>query len=240
MFGKKKAKQAEDTALLGSLASVVDGAVDRGGHLRGSYRGHTVDAWFEVIDTMPLMYSGSYAAVSLPHVDCLRLKLTAEGGAPWYVRSEPASINPLNDEHVYEFISEGGQHAFGKLSPFADMIAEPDRAIEARLEEAGLFDALTAIAPAGSAWVPRARFVADPRAAMREAMMARMGPAGMAKLPPAASAPPSEDAHVGLMTDVPRASVDLSPEGFAALLDAVCAIADLNERVNPPREAAAQ
>jgi hypothetical protein len=64
-------------------------------------------------------------------------------------------------------------------------------------------------------------------------MMARFQASG-AKLPAAASQP-GGDANVGLMVDVSRGLVELTPDGFAALLDAVCAVVELNSRVNPAR-----
>jgi hypothetical protein len=41
------------------------------------------------------------------------------------------------------------------------------------------------------------------------------------------------DARVGLMIDLARSMVDLSPPGFGALLDRVVALAEFNEQVNP-------
>jgi hypothetical protein len=223
VFGKK-AKQSADRELLETLAPVIGGEVGDEGHLRGAHHGQPVDAWFEHIYPTPMMHQhGAQRA----EVDVISLRLPADGGVPWYVRSEP-TLN-LRDEHNYEFIREDGQHAFGRLSPFADMIATPDPAVEARLQQAGLLDAITRIAPAADFWLPRVRFTPDPRAAM----MARFQASGAAANLPAAASQPSGTANVGLMVDVSRGLVELTPDGFAALLDAVCAVVELNGRVNP-------
>jgi hypothetical protein len=233
MFGRKPAKRDADSTVMVSLASAVSGQVTRDGHLRGTYRARPVNAWLEILDPRPLVMDDSE---NPRPVDTLRLQLAATGTTPWSLRSEPRVLHL--GSYQYEFVRDEPGYALLKLSPFSDLVARPDRTVEARLQDAGLLAALTRIAPAELAWLPRVSFVPDPRAAIKARMMAS-GIAG--KLPPDIAAGMNGndkkggqgDARVGLMIDIPRSMVDLSPHGFAALLDGVIAVAELNERVNP-------
>jgi hypothetical protein len=150
VFGNKKAKQSANGELLATLAPVIGGEVGKDGHLRGEHHGQPVAAWFDHIYPTPMMHQHG---VQRAEADVISLRLPAEGGVPWYVRSEPTLS--LRDEHNYEFIREDGQHAFARLSPFADMIATPDPEVEARLQQAGLLEAISRIAPAADTWLPR-------------------------------------------------------------------------------------
>jgi hypothetical protein len=233
MFGKKAAKRDADGAVMVSLASAVSGQLTPDGHLRGTYRARPVNAWLEVIDPRPLVMDDSE---NPRPVDTLRLRMAANGAIPWSVRSEPRVLHP--GSYQYGFVRDEAGYALMKLNPFSDLVARPDRTVEARLQDAGLLDVVTRIAPAESAWLPRASFVPDPRAAIKARMMAS-GVAG--RLPPDIAAGKNahdkkggqDDARVGLMVDIPRFMVDLSPLGFAALLDKVVALAEFNEQVNP-------
>jgi hypothetical protein len=233
MFGKKRAKRTADGEVMVSLVPAVSGQVTPDGHLRGTHRARPVKAWLEIIDPRPVVMNDSE---NPRPVDTLRLQLAATGKVPWSVRSEPRVLHL--GSYQYEFIRDEAGYALLKLSPFSDLVARPDRTVEARLQDAGLLDALTRVAPAELAWLPRASFVPDPRAAMKARMMA----SGMAgKLPPDIAArvqghdtnSKADDARVGLMIDIPRSMVDLSSPGFAALLEKVVALAELNEKVNP-------
>jgi hypothetical protein len=167
MFGKKRAKRAADGPVMASLAPVVAGQVTSDGHLRGTYRGRPVSAWLETLDPRPLVMDDSESAHP---VDTLCLQPVASGAIPWTVRSEPRL--PHLGSYQYDFVRDDAGYALMKLSPFADLVARPDRATEARLQDAGLLDVLARVAPAEMAWLPRASFVPDPRAAMKARMMA--------------------------------------------------------------------
>lgn len=221
MFGLGRRKT--DTVLDG-LAPVVDGTVDRDGHLRGTTGGRHVDVWFERLDPTPL--TTALDSANPVYVDVIRFRLAATGATPWYLRSE-RQLRP-GGGHAYEFVRQPAAAALRRFSPFPDLVPTEDPAVEARLRQAGLFEAISRLAPASSLWLPRVRFTPDPRAAMRERMRGVPVPADVA------AGPRDSGAEVGLMIDTPRPDLaGPATERFAAMLTAAIGIAELNERVNP-------
>lgn len=209
-------------ALLGGLASVVAGTVDRDGHLHGSVGGRALEVWFQRLDPTPLTpqhYNPVYAEV-------LRLNLQADGHTPWYVRSEALLTHP--GRHAYEFVREVATDVLLRFSPVRDLIATQDPEVESRLRQAGLFEAITAFAPPSRLWLPRIRFTPDPRAAIMERMRHVPVPEGVE------SGPSGPNTSFGLSIDVERDNnADPTPERFAAMLRAALYVAEFNEHVNP-------
>ncbi|BCT74518.1 hypothetical protein SCMU_03600 [Sinomonas cyclohexanicum] len=218
MFGLGRRKDAG----LESLATVIQGTVDREGHLRGTVRGRAVEAWFERLDPTPLTGITSFNPV---YANVLRLRLEGRGSTPWYVRSE-ARLG-IGGGHVYEFVREAAPAALRRFSPFPDLMPVQDRAVEARLQDAGLMEAIARVSPPSRLWLPRVRFTPDPRAAMMERMRGVPIPAGV-------SGTPSATAKVGLEIDLERDDGGgPTPERFAEILEGLIAVAELNEAVSP-------
>lgn len=217
MFGLGRRKDGP----LEGLTAVIGGTVGRDGHLRGTAAGRTVEVWLERLDPTPR----TGAQFNPTYADVLRIRLSARGATPWHVRSE-ARLG-LGGGHVYEFVRETAPEALRRFSPFPDLVPVQDRRVETQLHDAGLLEAITRVAPPSRLWLPRVRFIPDPRAAMRERMRGVPIPAGV-------PSGPSTTAEVGLEIDVERAGdADPTPERFAEMLQAAIGVAELNESVSP-------
>lgn len=216
MFGLGQHKHS----VLEGLAPVIGGVVGRDEHLRGRVGQRGVDVSLERIDPTPLTtqrFNPMYA-------DVIHLRLDAHGATPWYVRAE---FQLLGGGYAYEFVREVAASVLMRFNPMRDLVAVADPAVETRLAEAGLLDAITRLAPPSGPWLPRVRFTPDPRAAMMERMRGVPVPAGVTMQ--------SDDgeASFGLLIDVPREVDGPSPAQFAAMLQAAVSVAELIERVDP-------
>ena len=219
MFGLGRRKKEE----LELLASVVSGTLDRDGKLRGTFGGRAVGVWFERLDPTPISAPDSFNPVQ---VVVVRLHLAATGGHPWFVQSE-ARLS-LGGGHVFEFVRQPWGEALLRLSPWADSVAVTDPAVEARLTQGGLFEAIARLSPPSRLWLPRAQFRPDPRPAMMERLRG-------VPIPPDALTPSEGfNPNIGILIDVEREDdTDPTPQRFTAMLEAALAIAELNERLNP-------
>ena len=103
-----------------------------------------------------------------------------------------------------------------------------DPAVEARLTQGGLFEAIARLSPPSRLWLPRAQFRPDPRPAMMERLRG-------VPIPPDALTPSEGfNPNIGILIDVEREDdTDPTPQRFTAMLEAALAIAELNERLNP-------
>ena len=210
-----------------SPTPVVAGTVDDAGVLRGSHRGRRVRLSFARIDPSPSTGTGDEAH----YVDVLEVRLEGQGGTPWVVRPERTFV--IAGRRQYGFGTDDASTILGGIGLFAGLVPVADPAVERRLSEAGLLEALERIAPPSGYRLPMFRFTPDALPMARQ----RLGLLDPALLASPAADPAVELSH-GLLLDLPRADLDgPSPDRLHAVLDAAVAVCELNAAVNPPRPA---
>jgi len=153
--GGARRRTGRRTDALTRLAPLVSGTVSRDDQrLRGTYRGHAIEAWTSKYDPTPVNSNQP----SSPGVNVLHLRLgDVPGRAPWSCRSWPR-LNPFG-ERPYRFNWTSGFVAelSARMAQVAGLPA-PDPALEERLRAAGVVEAIEALGRESSGFLPHVRY----------------------------------------------------------------------------------
>jgi hypothetical protein len=223
---RARQRRVRANASLARLAYLIDASVS-GERLRGSYDGHSVEAWPHRGDPRPV--AAPSTAQDTLRVDMFTLELGNVAGSQYWTCQRQPGLNPFGQPQLRfrhaTLLGSGLERRLGELAG----IAPPDAGLEERLRAAGVLDEL-ARWTASSAWLPRARFSPSGEAAVERQLGRFGGAAGVsAELADTLRAA----GRLQLTIEVPRAGVP-PPEQFQALLDQSVRLATLNEQANPP------
>ena len=217
-FSLARGRTRRREAALARLAPVISGTVSsKDRRLRGTYRGHDVEAWATKYDPTPSSLSSDSSPVEVP-VFFLRIG-GVPGREPWACLRE-LRLNPFaSPTYVFEW-SYGGIGALfsGLLGKVTD-VPEHDPGLEQRLREAGVVEAVDGFGHGSSAYLPRVRYTP----ALRPWLP---GPSG------ALRQPHEQVGELLCEVELPR-DTDPTPERFGELLDRALQIVEINSRANP-------
>ncbi|MGZ4172254.1 MAG: hypothetical protein ACXVRN_12905 [Solirubrobacteraceae bacterium] len=217
---KTRAVQAGREEVLQELAPVISGSIGKDLTLSGTYGGHPVEVTLMRLDPSQLGNRMSEAY----NMDVPRLIVGGvSGGKPWRFRvGLGAGRSP-----AWEFA--GPDYSMGPAGKLLDRLSpvQADPAIERRLRDGGMIEAIERLGPRSKMWLPDVNFEPDVTAALME----RYAGSGIEIPPEKLAGVPQVGGR--LRIQVERDDGDPSPARLREILDAAVGIAELNAVLNP-------